>query len=80
MDKKLDQFLASDLLEVPEGFAQTVMSRVHELPLPLIAELPPTADQPKEWLQWLALIGSAILGVAQLSGFIFGIWAASTVG
>jgi hypothetical protein len=80
MDKDLDQLLASDLLEVPQGFAQTVMARVRELPLPLNAELPPTADQPKEWLQWLSLIGSAILGVAQLSGFVFGIWAASAVG
>jgi hypothetical protein len=80
MDKDLDQLLASDLLEVPQDFAQSVMTRVRELPLPLIAVLPPAADRSKEWLQWLALIGGAILGMAQLSGFIFGIWAASTVG
>jgi hypothetical protein len=78
MDKNLDHFLASDLLEVPEDFAQAVMTRVHELPLP--AGRPPTADRSQEWLQWVALIGSAIVGLAQLSGFIFGIWAASTVG
>jgi hypothetical protein len=80
MDRNLDQFLASDLLEVPEDFAQSVMTRVHELPLPLVANHPPAADRSREWMQWLALIAGAILGMAQLSGFIFGIWAASTVG
>ena len=79
MDKDLDRLLAHGLLEVPEHFAQTVMARVDELPPP-IADSPSAAERSRQWLQWLALAAGAVLGVAQLSGFIFGIWAASTAG
>jgi hypothetical protein len=78
MDKDLDQILAAGLLEVPEHFAQTVMARVAQLPLPSITDLPRPAKRSKPWLPWLALLGGTVLGAVQLSGFIFGIWAAST--
>lgn len=74
MANDLERLLESGLLKVPENFAQRVMQRIDELPLPIY---PP---QPREWLQWLALIGGAILGATQLAGFVFGIWAAVTVG
>lgn len=74
MANDLEKLLESGLLKVPENFAQQVMQRIDELPLPIH---PP---QSLEWLRWLALVGGAILGVTQLAGFVFGIWVAVTAG
>ena len=74
MANDLEKLLVSGPLKVPENFAQQVMQRIDELPLPIH---PP---QSLEWLQWLALVGGAILGVTQLAGFVFGIWVAATAG
>ncbi len=74
MDKDLEGLLASGLLETPEDFAQRVMQRIDGLPLPV------RPAQPREWLQWLALIGGVVLGATQLAGFMFGIWLAATAG
>jgi len=74
MADDLEKLLESGPLKVPENFAQQVMQRIDELPLSI------QPLQPLEWLQWLALAGSAILGMAQLAGFVFGIWVAVTAG
>ncbi len=74
MDKDLDKLLESGLLEAPEDFPERVMQRIDSLPLP------DSRSRPWEMLQWLALIGGGVLGIAQLAGFIFGIWAAVTAG
>ena len=74
MDKDWDRLLESGLLEAPGDFPQRVMRRIDSLPLP--------AKQSRSWemLQWLALIGGGFLGIAQLAGFMFGIWAAVAAG
>jgi len=79
MNRRIDQLLAAGLLDVPKDFAQTIMARIDALPLPAMPERR-SAKRWQEWSQWLALVGGVILGAAQLGGFIFGIWAASTVG
>lgn len=68
MDKELDALLEEGLLSVPGDFVERVMREVRTSPLPV---------RPRRWrerLQWLALIGSGILGVMELSGFVFGMW------
>ncbi len=74
MDEDWDKLLDSGLLEAPEDFPERVMRRIDGLPLP------ESGSRSWEVLQWLALIGGGILGVAQLAGFVFGIWAAVTAG
>jgi hypothetical protein len=74
MDEDLDELLGSDLLTVPEDFADRVMQRVGQSPLPT------RRSQAKTRLQWLALIGGTIVGIAQLAAFVFGVWAAVAAG
>jgi hypothetical protein len=58
----------------PRDFTERVMQRIQTLPAP--------APSPRRagWLAWIALAGGALLGTAQLAGFMFGIWTASTAG
>jgi RNA polymerase sigma-70 factor (ECF subfamily) len=74
MKKDLDELLGSGLLTVPEDFPGRIMRQVEELPVPGRRPLV------RERLQWLALLGGAIVGIAQLVAFMFGIWAAVAVG
>lgn len=74
MAKDLDRLLASGLLEVPQDFVQRVMRRIADVPPPV------RAAPPREWLQWLALIGGVILGAIPLGGFMFGVWLTATAG
>lgn len=70
----LEQLLQTDLLQAPEDFTARVMERIQYLPLP------ERDARPLEWLQWLALVGGALLGLEQLTAFVFGIWVASAAG
>ncbi len=74
MDKDWDPLLESGLLEAPEDFPERIMQRIDSLPLP------DRRSRSWEMLQGLALISGGILGIAQLAGFMFGIWAAVTAG
>jgi hypothetical protein len=74
MNEDLDELLESGLLEPPADFSERVMQRIAGLPLP--------ARRSRSWeiLQWLALAGGGILAIAQLAGFMFGVWAAVAAG
>ena len=74
MDKDWDKFLESGLLEPPADFPGRVMRRIDSLPLP--------GRRSRSWemLQGLAFAGGGILAIAQLAGFVFGIWAAVAAG
>jgi len=74
MNEDLDKLLESALLEAPGDFPERVMRRIDSLPVH------DSRSRSWEMLQWLALIGGGILGVAQLAGFMFGIWAAVAAG
>ncbi|MET3133656.1 hypothetical protein AAKU55_003946 [Oxalobacteraceae bacterium GrIS 1.11] len=74
MDKDLEQLLGDAALEPPDDFTRQVMQRVWNLPPPA---------RRASWqtrLQQLALILGGIAGAAQLAGFMFGVWAASSAG
>lgn len=76
----LDELLARDWLQTPPDFTQRVMQR-----LPWQAE-PAGLARPRRafWqrLRWLlaaaGLLGSGVLGLSQLAGFVFGLWLASS--
>lgn len=51
-----------------------VMRRIDAQPMPV------PASRRDGWLTWIALAGGALLGAAQLAGFMFGIWTAATAG
>lgn len=70
----LDQWLQTDLLQVPDGFSERVMQHIHKLPLP------EQRNKPLDWLQWLALLGGALLGLEQLAAFMFGAWVMGAAG
>lgn len=71
IDRQVDTLLESGLLSVPDDFAERVMREVWA------SSLPVRRPRWQERLQWLALLGSAVLGALQLTTFIFGIWAAT---
>lgn len=74
MSKNLDELMQTAALQPPEDFVRRVMQQIDLLPQP-------TAEpRPRDWLQWLALIGGIILGAAQLASFMFGVWATTTAG
>ena len=71
MDKKLSTLLESGLLSVPDDFTERVMRDICAAPLPA------PHQKWRERLQWLALVGGAMLGVVELAAFIFGLWTAT---
>jgi hypothetical protein len=71
MNKELNSLLESGLLSVPDDFTERVMRDIRAAPLPA------PRRKWRERLQWLALIGSAVLGASELLAFIFGMWAAT---
>lgn len=70
----LEQLLQTGPLQAPDDFTARVMERIRYLPLP------EREAKPLEWLQWLALVGGALLGLEQLAAFMFGVWVASAAG
>ncbi|HEX5125811.1 MAG TPA: hypothetical protein VFW00_03645 [Rhodocyclaceae bacterium] len=74
MSDKLDEILEAGLLEVPDSFSQRLLQHIDQLPWP--ARVIYVSDI----LEWLALIGGGVLGLAQLASFMFGIWTVSAAG
>lgn len=74
MSKNLDELMQTAALQPPEDFVRRVMQQIDLLPQPT------AKPRPRDWLQWLALIGGIILGAAQLASFMFGVWATTTAG
>lgn len=70
----LEQLLQTGPLQPPNDFTARVMQQIQYLPLP------EREAKPLEWLQWLALVGGALLGLEQLAAFVFGVWVASAAG
>ena len=74
MTDPLDRLLTEQSLQPPDDFTARVLQRVQHLPEPA-RPLPRSG-----WLAWIALAGGALLGAAQLAGFVFGIWTAASAG
>ena len=73
--QELDEWLNSGFLNPPADFTSRVMRRVQTLPPP--ARKPQVKTTLHELVKWLALLGGAALGAAELVAFIFGIWVAT---
>ena len=71
MNEDIEALLGKNLFDPPETFLDEVMLRIEFLPLP--------ARQTRR-LEWIALAGGTIAGLAQLFAFLFGIWAATAAG
>lgn len=74
MSDPMDRLLSEPLLQPPDDFTERVMQRIQTLPAPA------PSRRRAGWLAWLALAAGALLGAAQLAGFMFGIWTAATAG
>ena len=80
MNDELDLLLQNDLLRPPPDFTQRVMQRIQSLPHGTSPAATPAHAQSTRWsrLRWLAaatgLVGSGLLGLSQLAGFVFGLW------
>jgi hypothetical protein len=76
----LDDLLARDWLHTPPGFTQRVMRHLPRQLVPAASARPSRARWQR--LRWLlaatGLVGSGVLGLSQLTGFIFGLWLASS--
>ena len=71
MKPDIDALLGADLLTVPDDFSRRVMREVYQQPLPK------AVSSKREHWQWLALLVASGLGLSQVLGFFFGMWAAS---
>ena len=88
MNDDLDALLQDDFLRPPPDFSRDVMQRIEQLPRHAHrADAPgfaPARTRPSLWrrMRWLAtvtgLVGSGMLGLSQLAGFVFGLWIASS--
>ncbi len=72
MNKDMNTLLTSGLVSVPDDFTERVMREIYLLPQPA------SRQTWRERLQYLAIIGTALLGTIELFSFIFGIWTATT--
>lgn len=72
-----EDLLKAGFFEPPRDFTEGVMSKIAKLPYPEFT--PPPKERPPK-IQWLALIGTGLLGAAQLAVFMFGIWTATSAG
>ena len=76
----LDELLARDWLQTPPDFTQRVMQRLPRQLEPAVSARPRRARWQR--LRWLlaatGLVGSGVLGLSQLAGFVFGLWLASS--
>ena len=88
MNDDLDALLQDDFLRPPPDFSRDVMQRIEQLrhqALRVDARgIAPARPRACLWrrLRWLAtvtgLVGSGMLGLSQLAGFVFGLWIASS--
>lgn len=77
MTDAIDQELETRLLAPPVDFAERVMAEVCARPLPEPARRPRRVH---EAVEWLALAGAVLTGMAQLLPLLFGFWTFSNAG
>ncbi len=75
MNDDIDRLLEKGLLEPPPQFTTRIMQRLESTP-----QLPSWRARLREWFQRLAVAGAALLGLAQLASFLFGLWIPATAG
>jgi hypothetical protein len=71
MTDRIEETLSLGLLAPPADFAERVMAEVLSRPLPVRTRRP---SRVREALEWLALAGAVLAGLAQLLPLLFGLW------
>jgi len=74
---RIDRELSAGLLAPHEDFTARVMAEVFARPLPERARRP---RRVREAIEWLALGGAVLTGMAQLLPLLFGLWTFSNAG
>jgi hypothetical protein len=74
MTDDIEALLEKGLLQPPPQFATRVMQD--------LGPRQPSSRlmRRREWLEWLAMAGAALLGFTQLAGFLFGLWIPASAG
>lgn len=75
MSNTVENELKAGLLKPPPDFTARVMAAVDLRPLPEAARPP---SRLRELLEWFALGGAVVTGLAQLIPLLFGLWIVST--
>lgn len=75
MPEDYEELLKAGLFEPPDDFADRVMAKIAEQPLP---DFPAHTHRMRESIQWLTLLVASLLGAIQLATFMFGIWSATS--
>jgi hypothetical protein len=73
----IDKELRAGLLSPPDDFAARVLAALQTHPAPVAAR---RALRARTFIEWLALAGAVIAGLAQLLPFLFGVWTVSNAG
>lgn len=77
---RIDKLLTDGMPKPPNHFADTVLSRIaQQTPYDYSRSPSPTPSTKTVWPS-LALAASAVLGVFQVIGFIFGLWIPTVAG
>lgn len=77
MNDALDKVLGRGLLFPPTGFTERVIAA---LPARRAVEPSRRRTSVRDFLEWLAVGGAVVAGMAQLIPLLFGIWAFSVAG
>jgi len=84
-EMQIQLLLESDLLHAPEDFSQRVLQEIEREAF--VSDS--ASDTPHkevisngllEWWQWLAVAVGSLVGMTQVSRFIFGFWLSAAVG
>ena len=84
-ESQIRVLLESDLLLAPEDFSKRVLREIEVEAFTADAPHSTTSDKNAtigmlQWWQWLAVAAGSLIGMAQVSRFIFGFWLSAAVG
>ncbi len=80
MSDRIDEALGTGLLAPPADFTARVMAKIDLRPAPEPARRRPRARLAREAVEWLALGGAVVAGMAQLLPLLFGLWTFTNAG
>ncbi len=85
-EQKIQSLLESDLLQAPADFSDRVLREIERQTQSSGADdsrHEPDEDSAThmiEWWQWLAVAGGSLVGMTQVTRYIFGFWLSAAVG
>lgn len=85
-EQKIQLLLESDLLQAPANFNDRVLREIERQAPASVTDdnrHKPNEDRSTvilEWWQWLAVAGGSLVGMTQVTRYIFGFWLSAAVG